>query len=1230
MRRVIITVFVFFLFSCQIPRLVRSQLENLSFLRILSGANKFRLGGTVSGLLSGGSVSIINGTQTVTVTQDGVFFFPERFDTGVSYDLSISTSGNAFMNCTITNGKGIVQTVDIQDVVINCGLGSGYYEIGVNVSGITAPITVQNNATESLTISAAGLFKFPTPLLTGQNFAVTITAQTTGSVCSFVNPTASVGIVATLNVTVAIRCIPGFLNSGGIHNVAAADLFPNLSLPLSYLRTMVGSYPTNAGGTGAQSGNVDNTNAPLARFNNPKGMVSDGTYFYIADYDNDLIRRVNKSNGEVTTFAGGAAGGGITCPGAVTTNCLDGIGTAAQFYRPFQLTTDGVSLYVLEFLGNRIRRINLANAEVTTLAGSGNAAFADNTNGILASFTNPHGIILHQGTLYVADRNNNRIRAVNPVTGSVTTFVGSGAPGFLDANGTSAQFFGPIGIAAVGGFLYVADHGNNRIRKIDLTSPYAVTTIAGQPLAASVDGYGLNAQFDGPFAMTSDGTNLIVSDYYSYKIRHIRLSDNKVTTLVGGVIGYRDSAGMNAGMQRPAYPASDGIHVYFAEEANHAIRRIETAALLRYSFDGDMNDSIGTNHGTPTGSPIAVTDEKGTSGGAYEFDGSSQFISSTSNVNFLGNPITDDLTVSLWIFPRGKLGTQFLFYNGQGGVNGYGLAFDGSSRRIQVAVGGTFSPLSTEALPLNQWTHVTVTRNNGAWQMYINGINQAIAFNNNPTAPTMSLKIADNGTGFYFQGKISEFRFFKGALDQITIQKLAAQVPNGLVAYYPMNGNANDFSGNDNHATVLAAFLGSDRTGYGNSAYYFDGTAYLERFVPVGLPTGNSRRTLCAWVNTFSNSLQTILGYGTTAPSSGSGLALDSTIGIFGVSNDVTITHEGMISEWVHVCGAYDGINGLVYLNGVLRKSEAKTWTTTPGSALQIGRLMNGTALFYGAIDDVRIYNRVLSQAEIRALSGVHPTQVSTWNPTVTSSSLKLFLKPESTGYANSLCPGGINCVYDWYDRSGNNFHLNQILGASQPAYESNVMRGKPGIRFFGATVTPSFLTRTCQPELNGSSNTIFTTYREISFGGNNGIFQNGSPTSGKLLYFVRASGNNPILFNLFSNTQSVQTNTDFHAANETVILTIDYNGSSGTMRKNGAIHPSTSNASPTFTCGGGTLDIGRYYFGSLPYPTDGGYFDGHIGDFIYFDGVLSTADRELVECYLSNRYNLPISHSCP
>ena len=115
---------------------------------------------------------------------------------------------------------------------------------------------------------------------------------------------------------------------------------------------------------------------------------------------------------------------------------------------------------------HRIRKITSAGV-VTTLAGSGSAAFADGA-GTSASFYYPRGVAVDaSGTVYVADGNNNRIRKVS-AAGVVTTLAGSGTIAFADGAGTSASFYYPTGVAvgATSGTVYVADNSNHRIRII--------------------------------------------------------------------------------------------------------------------------------------------------------------------------------------------------------------------------------------------------------------------------------------------------------------------------------------------------------------------------------------------------------------------------------------------------------------------------------------------------------------------------------------------------------------------------------------------------------------------------------------------------------------------------------------------------------------------------------------------------------------------------------------------
>jgi hypothetical protein len=1241
MRSAIIHMLLLATFSaCGIPSLVRSPLEFLGLFRFFNRSTQttpteFSIGGAVSGLFSGASITLTNDNESVTLTSDGNFTFPTKLKTGASYKVSFSTANAIGMVCTIANSSGTVQTADITNVSIICNWGTDYYEVGVSVANISASITVQNNGSDSRSFSSAGLYKFSTRIKTGSAYAVTISSQTAGSVCAFEDPTLTVGTMGTTNVTIFARCVTGFLSGGTIQTVAAATLVSStVSSQNFYLRTMVGSYP------GASAGSANNANPSLVTFNNPRGMASAGNFVYVADATNNLIRRIDQSNGSTTTLAGGNAGGGVTCPGATTTNCKDGTGLDAQFNMPFKLTTDGTNLYVLEFLGSRIRKINLATAAVTTLAGNGNFAFLDNANGILAAFNQPHDITLYNGTLYVADRINNRIRAVSPVTGAVTTFAGSGASGYADLNGTSAQLNNPIGIVGLDGFLYFTDIGNERIRRVALSGANAVTTVAGNGTSATIDGFGTSAQFGGPFSIATDGTDLFISDYNTYKIRHLRLSDSKVTTLIGGggAAGYVDNAVSNSRMGQPVYLISDGSNLYISDEANHSIRRLENAELLRYTFDGNSLDSVGTNPVAFTnGSPTPTTDENGTTNGAYYFDGVSRFIS-TSLVTFSGQVKVQDLSVSAWVYPSGVGAVnQYIFYHGTIGVDGYGLVFNSTTRGLNVSINGlTLNGAITSKLPLNQWSHVTLTRLGVNWEIHINGVSQSIGFSLSPATPTSSFKVADAASGF--KGKISDVRFFNGVLDQNAIRKLAVQVPSGLVAYYPFNdSNSDDQSGNFNHLMSSGTtFYSPDRFGIAGMSIEALGAGYFEKSSPNGLPTGNSDRSMCAWVRAANTSPRNVLSFGTLALSNGNGLAINSTgiiaFGYGGPGFDSGTTHNGMFFRWVHICATatYNGTNMLVstYQNGLLRNTDDPVaWNTATTPNLRVGARMDLTELFYGGIDDVRIYNRVLSANEIRALSGPHPLQVA---------DLQMHLQAETVGDS-----GFLPAIDKWVDNSPNNLAGTASDGNSvtdigfNPSWDKNALNGKPAVIFSGAEVLGN-VTGT-YPGLTTSTFTAFIVNYRTDIMQEQALFTIGPYAGGKSFIYQDEGGiqcGNISFFSLYSEPGSCFALSDIGIGNpllnEFQVFSLIYDESTSItipiVRNNGGFSAIPSVVPNSFTppSAGDGLFVGAA--NSFPdYP-----FKGGISEIIYYDRVLNTAESNAIRCYLSSKYDVPTGHACP
>jgi sugar lactone lactonase YvrE len=188
----------------------------------------------------------------------------------------------------------------------------------------------------------------------------------------------------------------------------------------------------------------------------PMGVAYDGKgNLYVTEFTR--IRKVVFATGEVTTLAGSNDRG-----------FADGQGAAAKFNMLEGIACDGKgNLYVSDRKNSRIRKVVAATGVVTTLAGSGTEGFA-NGPGTAAQFNSPHGVACDgNGDVYVADRDNHRIRKVVAATGVVTTLAGSGTIGFADGPGTAARFNYPSGVACdASGIVYVADRNNNRIRMI--------------------------------------------------------------------------------------------------------------------------------------------------------------------------------------------------------------------------------------------------------------------------------------------------------------------------------------------------------------------------------------------------------------------------------------------------------------------------------------------------------------------------------------------------------------------------------------------------------------------------------------------------------------------------------------------------------------------------------------------------------------------------------------------
>jgi sugar lactone lactonase YvrE len=318
-----------------------------------------------------------------------------------------------------------------------------------------------------------------------------------------------------------------FIYPAGVASDRAGQLFVTDSSASTIRRVIVATTQvTTLAGSATQAGSRDGSGA-TARFASPAGMAWDQAgNLYVVDAGNHTIRKVT-ATGEVTTLAGS--------PGQAGSD--DGIGTAARFHYPSDVVGDGAGdLYVADTTNRTIRKVVIATGQVTTLAGAPGPWDHSDGIGRAARFGAPMGLASDgAGNLFVTEYGQGTIRKVVMATAEVTTLAGSGEIGAADGIGAAASFYYPTGIASDrAGHLYVADSYNYAIRRVVIATR-EVTTVAGtlgQP--GYRDGVGPEARFHLPVGIVVDGAgDVLVADRANMTVRRINVSTATVTTVIG-------------------------------------------------------------------------------------------------------------------------------------------------------------------------------------------------------------------------------------------------------------------------------------------------------------------------------------------------------------------------------------------------------------------------------------------------------------------------------------------------------------------------------------------------------------------------------------------------------------------------------------------------------------------------------------------------------------------------
>ena len=335
-------------------------------------------------------------------------------------------------------------------------------------------------------------------------------------------------------------------------------------------------------------------------------FVHDAIYF--SDVGNSRIRRVDLSTGVITTVAGGGNGD----PGD------GGLATDATFSsHPMRVTGDRAgSLFVADAHHARIRRIDTVTGIIDTVAGCGVEGYSgDGGSAVHARIASPHGTALDRhGNIYIADLKNDRVRKVDASTGVITTVAGTGEHGFSGDGGpaTDAMLASPIAVFASGnGDLYIADHRNSRIRRVDAATGI-ITTVAGTGEQGfhGDGGSATQAAIALPRDVALDAYgSLYIADGANNRIRKI-VSDGTITTVAGtGRADYSGDCGpaRKANLSMPYSIALDRDgNLYVVDTGNRRVRKIDASTGIITTVAGNGSYGFSGDGGPAIVAPLAV------------------------------------------------------------------------------------------------------------------------------------------------------------------------------------------------------------------------------------------------------------------------------------------------------------------------------------------------------------------------------------------------------------------------------------------------------------------------------------------------------------------------------------------------------------------------------------------------------------------------------------------------